>query len=210
MTTRTHLVRLGLTLLVTASLTGCTATAPAVTSAVNTITSTATAAPAAPAPAAPAPPAPAAPAPAGPVAVTGTSSFLPNSARTPGATNPDVTQTTINQTICVTGWTSTIRPPSSVTTAIKKQQLASGYAYQGDTLTSHYEEDHLISLELGGSPASELNLWPEPYTSDEGARVKDRVENKLHSLVCAGTITLATAQQAIAGDWWSAYKTYVG
>ena len=73
---------------------------------------------------------------------------LPSPARTPGATNPAVTQGTINQTICVVGWTSTVRPPSSLTTALKIKQLASGYSYQGDMSTKDYEEDHLISLEL--------------------------------------------------------------
>jgi hypothetical protein len=135
---------------------------------------------------------------------------LPDPARTPGATNPGVTQGNIGQTICVTGWTATVRPPSSVTTKLKVAQLASGYAFNGDTATGDYEEDHLISLELGGAPASEANLWPEPYNSPEGARVKDVVENKLHDLVCAGTITLEAAQQAIATNWWTAYQTYVG
>jgi len=90
------------------------------------------------------------------------------------------------------------------------RQLASGYNYQGDSATGDYEEDHLISLELGGAPSAEANLWPEPYHAPDGARVKDAVENKLHTLVCGGTITLATAQHAIATNWWIAYETYVG
>lgn len=135
---------------------------------------------------------------------------LPNPGRTPGATNPAVTQTTINQTICVVGWTSTVRPPSSVTTALKIKQLASGYDFQGDMSTKDYEEDHLISLELGGSPSAEANLWPEPYASPDGARVKDQLENKLHALVCSGAMTLTVAQTAIATNWWSAYGAYVG
>jgi hypothetical protein len=135
--------------------------------------------------------------------------ILPNSTRTPGATNVDVTQGTINSTICVKGWTATIRPPSTYTTGLKKQQLATGYTLGGDTLTSDYEEDHLISLELGGSPTSAFNLWPEPYIAPDGARVKDQLENKLRELVCAGTIQLATAQQAIAANWWIAYETYM-
>ena len=136
--------------------------------------------------------------------------ILPNSARTPGATNSAVTQGTIVQTICTVGWTTTIRPPSSVTTAIKVKQLSSGYAYNGDTLTSDYEEDHLISLELGGAPSAEANLWPEPYNVNAGARVKDQIENKLHTMVCAGAMTLVTAQTAIATNWWAAYQTYIG
>ena len=142
--------------------------------------------------------------------VNAAGAVLPNPSRTPGATNPQVTQANIDSTICVSGWTSTIRPPSSYTTSLKEQQLASGYAYRGDMNTSDYEEDHLISLEIGGSPTSELNLWPEPYNTAHGARVKDQIENKLNALVCNGTITLATAQHAIATNWYQAYLIYIG
>ena len=135
---------------------------------------------------------------------------LPNPVRTPGATNTNVTQADIDSTICVKGWTATIRPPATYTTGLKKQQLATVYSRGGDTATGDYEEDHLISLELGGSPTSPLNLWPEPYSSPDGARVKDQLENKLRALVCAGTIQLATARGAIATNWWIAYETYIG
>ena len=135
---------------------------------------------------------------------------LPNPQRTPGATNPKVTQADIGSTICASGWTSTVRPSSSYTTSLKEQQLASGYAYQGDTNPSDYEEDHLISLELGGSPTSVQNLWPEPYNVTDGARTKDQIENKLNSLVCAGSLSLTKAQQMIAANWFIAYETYIG
>jgi len=135
---------------------------------------------------------------------------LPNRALTPGATNPAVTQSNIDRTICLTGYTKTIRPSSSYTTALKRQQLAAGYNYHGDLSTSDYEEDHLISLELGGSPTSVQNLWPEPYAAAEGARVKDKIENELHDLVCSGQLTLRAAQRAIATNWWAAYQTYGG
>ena len=145
----------------------------------------------------------------GGITLNAAGAVLPNRARTPGAVNPSVTQNNIAQTICTSGWTSTIRPPSSLTTRLKQEQLASGYTYQGDTTTGDYEEDHLISLELGGAPSAEANLWPEPYNSPEGARVKDVVENKLHALVCEHAIALATAQRAIATNWWVAYQSYV-
>ena len=135
--------------------------------------------------------------------------FLPNSSLTPGVISSAVNQGNIQSTICVKGYTSTVRPPSSYTTALKKQQLASGYNYNGDMRTSSYEEDHLISLELGGSPKDVRNLWPEPYTSSQGARTKDKIENKLHTLVCNGSITLRTAQKAIASNWITAYNTYM-
>lgn len=83
---------------------------------------------------------------------------LPDPFCQPGATYSVVTQSTINSTICVSGWTSTVRPPTSYTNPLKVTQIAQ-YGYS-DTSTADYEEDHLIPLELGGSPTSALNLWP--------------------------------------------------
>lgn len=135
---------------------------------------------------------------------------LPNARLTPGAINPAVTPATIGSTICVPGYTATIRPGSSYSTSLKVRQLDSGYNYYGDTSTGDYEEDHLISLELGGSPSSPRNLWPEPYAGVEGARAKDRIENKLHELVCSGQLGLRAAQRAIARNWWRADNAYIG
>src|SRR5438105_1739217 len=41
---------------------------------------------------------------------------LPDAACTPGALNPDVTQATIGQTICTSGFSARVRPPTSFTT----------------------------------------------------------------------------------------------
>ena len=137
----------------------------------------------------------------------------PDSAMTPGAINPAVTQANIKTTICVSGYTDTIRPPSSYTTALKRTQIVA-YGYT-DTNLADYEEDHLISLEIGGDPRNPANLWPEPYTAllsngtPVGARVKDQIENKLHTLVCNGTMPLAQAQTLIRTDWITAWRTYV-
>ncbi|SEM34948.1 hypothetical protein [Streptacidiphilus jiangxiensis] len=133
---------------------------------------------------------------------------LPDPTCTPGATNPDVTQDTIDSTICVSGWTATVRPPSSYTTALKRQQIAE-YGYS-DTNLSDYEEDHFIPLELGGAPRDPANLWPEPhYATGSGytSTNKDAVENKLKTAVCNGTVQLTDAQNAIATDWTTALQT---
>ena len=135
---------------------------------------------------------------------------LPNHALTPGATNPAVTQATIGSTICVVGYTKTIRPPASYTNKLKRTQLDSGYNYQGDLDMRNYEEDHLIPLEIGGSARSVANLWPEPRRIAQGAAMKDKLENKLHLLICSGQITLKAAQQAFAVNWISGYKKYIG
>jgi hypothetical protein len=60
------------------------------------------------------------------------------------------------------------------------------------------------------SASSIKNLWPESHrTSPWNAQVKDRLEGKLHELVCSGQLDLKTAQQAIAANWIEAYKLYV-
>jgi hypothetical protein len=108
---------------------------------------------------------------------------------TPGVLNPEVTQATISSTICRRGWTRTIRPPVDYTNALKRRQLHQ-YGLRGPP--SAYQEDHLISLELGGSPADPRNLWPEPYPR---ASAVDQIENDLNHRVCAGSLTLAEAQR---------------
>ena len=107
---------------------------------------------------------------------------------TPGSLNPDVTQNTIGQTICVRGWTATVRPPASYTSQLKAEQMPE-YGEAGPS--SAYQEDHLISLELGGNPTDPANLWPEPYPR---AAEVDKVENELNAKVCSGALTLAEAQ----------------
>ncbi len=135
--------------------------------------------------------------------------LLPDRSRTPGVANPAVTQQTIGQTICRAGWVASVRPAASATESLKRRQLASGYSFNGDLTPSHYEEDHLISIGLGGAPMAEGNLWPEPYSGPGDARLKNIVEDRLHGLVCLGAVTLTVAQQAIATNWWVAYQRYV-
>lgn len=132
--------------------------------------------------------------------------YLPVRTVTPGVTDPRVSQENIHQTICVPGYTAKVRPETSYTNKIKRDQLLkSGFA---DLNMSHYEEDHLISLQLGGSPEDPRNLWPQPYAGICGARIKDKLETRLKKLVCSGKITLREAQRSISTDWVAAYKKY--
>jgi hypothetical protein len=108
---------------------------------------------------------------------------------TPGALNPEVTQATLRATICKHGWTRTIRPPTSYTNELKLDQMRT-YRRTGDA--HDYQEDHLISLELGGHPTDPRNLWPEPLPH---AYEVDQVENELNDGVCSGKLTLAEAQR---------------
>jgi hypothetical protein len=108
-----------------------------------------------------------------------------------GALNPAVTQQTIKTTVCVRGYTKTIRPPVSYTSRLKRRQLIQ-YGLPGTT--RDYEEDHAIPLELGGNPTSEQNLWPESWA---GADQSDPLENRLNDAVCGGAMSLRKAQRAI-------------
>jgi hypothetical protein len=108
---------------------------------------------------------------------------------TPGVLNPDVTQATIRSTICRPGWTRTVRPSVSYTNELKRRGLRQ-YGLRGSL--GGYQEDHLISLELGGNPSDPRNLWPEPYPR---AAAVDQIENDLNHRVCTGSLTLAQAQR---------------
>jgi hypothetical protein len=127
---------------------------------------------------------------------------------TPGALNPAVTQATIGTTICHSGWTSTVRPPESITAP---EKLASMAAYGDRGPASSYEYDHDVPLELGGAANDPRNLWPEPdYPTRSGFYLnpKDRLERALNRLVCRGSMGLSQAQGLIAADWVSAYHRY--
>src|SRR5215218_5312211 len=85
---------------------------------------------------------------------------------TPGVANPAVTERTLADTICKSGWTRTIRPPSEYTGELK--------------------------LEHGGHPTDPRNLWPEPI---DRAEEVDQVENELNDAVCSGRMALEEAQR---------------
>jgi hypothetical protein len=123
----------------------------------------------------------------------------PDPKLTPGATF-DVTL----QDISEPGYSKKVR---NVPAELKREV----YAEYG--ITEHqpgeYEVDHLIPLSIGGSNSIK-NLWPESYRTIWNARVKDRLEDRLHVLVVSGKLDLKTAQREIATDWIAAYKKYIG
>lgn len=108
------------------------------------------------------------------------------------ALNPAVTQATIGSTICVPGWTATVRPPASYTSTLKVHQIAE--RHYADTNPADFEEDHAASLGLGGSPTSPVDLWPESLPL---AKQDDLVEVRLQREVCAGQIGLDAARAQI-------------
>lgn len=114
--------------------------------------------------------------------------MLPDSRLTPG----DVL-TTYENLIYQPGYTATVRdvPESLKRTVFRRYGLVKK---RGES----WEVDHLMALELGGSN-SVLNLWPQAgFTSPLNFRIKDKLENALHDLVCAGQLSLSDAQKSMA------------
>jgi len=82
------------------------------------------------------------------------------------------------------------RPPADELHERAQAQADPQYGLTG-TLAD-FQEDHLISLELGGDPTDPHNLWPEPI---KRATEVDRIENELNEKVCEGSLSLAEAQR---------------
>jgi anti-sigma factor RsiW len=125
------------------------------------------------------------------------SRLIPDAALTPGvAAAVDVA------TLCATPETD---PP-----AIEPAVAHRVFEYYGirNPAPRRYELDYLITPALGGLPDSR-NLWPQPYAEGEwNSRIKDALEDRLRSMVCAGHIDLTSAQREIAGDWIAAYRKH--
>jgi len=125
---------------------------------------------------------------------------LPDAGCTPGTRYRLVDK----RRVCTPGYAGSVRDvPQSRKDAV----------YRAYGITRHFdgrngEVDHLVSLELGGTNAT-ANLFPEAAKPTPGSHEKDRLENRLHDLVCSGTITLRKAQHAIATNWVKAYRVYV-
>jgi len=123
----------------------------------------------------------------------------PDPALTPGAV-----LTTDAAAVCMPSYAMSVRQVSGKVKAAVHREYGIVHHASGE-----YEVDHPISLELGGSNDIK-NLWPESYGSQPwNAHVKDKLEDRLHALVCTGKTSLPEAQKAIATDWITAYRRYV-
>ena len=125
----------------------------------------------------------------------------------PGDITDVVTQENIHQTICIPGYTKTVRPSTSYTNSLKNQQLHSMYNY-ADVNPSQYEEDHIVPLAVGGNPTAEANLWPQPRNIEWGASRKDQLEVFVHKAVCKGVITLKEGQEVFLTNWVDHYNQF--
>jgi hypothetical protein len=117
----------------------------------------------------------------------------------PGAVSAGLTK----DVICAAGFhTSSIRNVPET----EKHQVEAEYGMAQRPYGSTLEIDHIVSLELGGSNDI-ANLFPERAP---GYHLKDRLENRLHALVCSGRMTLRAAQRGIAANWQRLYASVFG
>ena len=125
----------------------------------------------------------------------------------PGTLLAEVTESNISTTICVSGWTATVRPSHSYTQGVKRKLLREAGVAESEV--TKYELDHFVPLALGGHPRSLDNLWLQSWDGEWSARAKDRLERSLQLMVCAGRLKLQTARHAIQTNWKAAYRKYV-
>jgi len=119
--------------------------------------------------------------------------------------NASVRKETLSQTICMRGYTRTIRPPATITNTIKYEMLRK----KGYTISAMHDFilDHKIPLSLGGAPNNLDNFMLQ---SEEESKSKDRVELCLSKSVCAGRLSLDEAQKEIWRDWRQATRLCSG
>ena len=124
---------------------------------------------------------------------------VPDRRCSPGAYASKLTQ----KVVCADDFTTKdYRAVSDAT----KRAVELAYGMKPKRYGSALEIDHIVSLELGGSNDI-ANLFPERRSPAPGYRVKDKLENRLHRLVCdEHVMTLRQAQRAIAKDWRTLYK----
>ena len=122
---------------------------------------------------------------------------LPSSFQTPGAKSKAT-----EAQVCAADFEASVKPMAKW----QREQALERYGKRPEDFTG--DLDHLIPISLGGTNDPD-NVWPLPANKDMGPEQKKALDLKLHEMVCAKTITLKAAQDAIKKDWVKAYNEYV-
>jgi len=115
-----------------------------------------------------------------------------------GVPDPSLTPGTIASADTANVCASDGRPGSAYSRAnrsMNEDARKADFARYGVPWADHreYENDHLVSLCLGGADAAG-NRWPEPRFGSWSAYDKDRLESYACHEVCTGRLDLGTAQ----------------
>lgn len=124
---------------------------------------------------------------------------------TPGAVDPAILQSNIDETICRPGYARSARPAYSITGPLKRRMMDA--QHPGERM-GDYELDHLIPISIGGAPLDMRDLWLQPRQGQANAGEKNVLAYVLWRLVCTHQVPLATAQHDISHDWTRVYQLY--
>lgn len=141
---------------------------------------------------------------------------VPDQTLTPGAVRSDVHSTAApgvpdqnvrSATVCTTKWGKDER---AVTASMKRRVFLSyGFPQGNKDPRCPCEIDHRVPRELLGADVME-NLWVERYAGPWNARMKDRLENRVHKEVCDGRMSLKSGQKVFLEDWRDGYRKFFG
>jgi hypothetical protein len=126
--------------------------------------------------------------------------ILPDPKLTPGEVLPDATLEKVKQS----GYSATTRDVDEA----KKKAV---FARYGIPWKRHdeFEVDHLIPASWGGS-SNLANLWPQTFSGEWNAHVKDALEVHGLKMIRDGTWPLKGSQESIARDWIALYRKTFG
>ena len=125
----------------------------------------------------------------------------------PGAVSDEVTQASLQRTICSPGWLGAARAPAAFVESQKARLLKEQGVPPSDA--GRYRLDHLIPVAIGGHARKRENLWLQPLASKWDVHAKDRLGVKLNAMVCRGEVPLKAAQDAVRTDWKLAVRYYL-
>ena len=125
-------------------------------------------------------------------------SQLPSSFQTPGKAAK------VNEAqVCSADFSAAAKPAAKW----QRDEALTRYGKRPEDFTG--DLDLLIPASLGGTTDPD-NLWPQPANGELNAEAKNKLEDKLHELVCTEKkLTLKQAQESIKKDWVKAYRQYV-
>jgi hypothetical protein len=123
---------------------------------------------------------------------------LPSSFQTPGKAAK------VNETqVCGADFAASVKPAAKW----QRDEALTRYGKRPEDFTG--DLDLLIPAALGGTTDPD-NMWPQTTGGELNMDAKNKLEDKLHEMVCTDKkLTLKQAQDAIKKDWVKAYKQYV-
>jgi hypothetical protein len=141
----------------------------------------------------------------------------PDKSITPGLARADATV----EQLCSTNWATSDKPVS----ASVRRDIFAAYNLKGDSDPLCRADggkkcriDHLIARKLGGADVA-VNLWPQRVAGEWSAPEKDKLEDCMHTRVCAklaeqgkdaATQLLHIYQRDLVSDWIAAFKNVIG